>query len=192
MRCSHPGAPVPFIPQYELAVSFVNRKLVRGERACNFEYREDCDDTGIVRNRLLFAIPLTAILGGLSLLHAYWALGGRWGSAYTVPTIRGRRSFDPSPLATWVVCGLLALAVIIVMGKSGWIAPGRFAVLFDAGVWGLGLVFALRAVGNLRTFGFFKIVKGTPFADWDTWLYSPLCILVALLVLGLICLPRER
>jgi hypothetical protein len=40
-----------------------------------------------MRNGLLFAIPLTVILGGLSLLHAYWELGGRWGSAYTVPTV---------------------------------------------------------------------------------------------------------
>jgi hypothetical protein len=145
-----------------------------------------------VGNRLVFAIPLTVILGGLLLLHAYWALGGRWGSAYTVPTINGRRSFDPSPFATWVVCGLLGFAVIIVMGKSGWIVAGPLLVLFDVGVWGLGLVFVLRAVGNLRTFGFFKIVKGTPFADWDTWFYSPLCLLIALLVVGLAWLPPER
>jgi len=145
-----------------------------------------------VSNRLVSAIPLTVILGGLLLLHAYWALGGRRGSAYTVPTINGRRSFDPSPLATWVVCGLLGLAVIIVMGKSGWIAPGPLPVLCDVGVWGLGLVFVLRAAGNLRTFGFFKIVKGTPFADWDTSFYSPLCLLITLLVVALAWLPRER
>jgi hypothetical protein len=77
------------------------------------------------------------------------------------------------------------------MGKSGWIAPGALAVLFDVGLWGLGVVFLLRAVGNLRTFGFFKIVKGTPFADWDTWFYSPLCLLLALLAAGLARLPGE-
>jgi hypothetical protein len=143
-------------------------------------------------NRLLFAIPLAVILGGLLLLHAYWALGGRWGRAYTVPTINGRRSFDPSPSATWVVCGLLGIAVIIVMGKSGWIAPGPLPVLFDVGIWGLGLVFALRAVGNLRTFGFFKNVKGTAFSDWDTWFYSPLCLLLALLATGLARLGRPE
>jgi hypothetical protein len=136
-------------------------------------------------NRLLFAIPLTGILGGLSLLHAYWALGGRWASAYTVPTIGGRRSIDPSPFATWIVCGLLGLAVAIVFGKLEWIGKGRLAVLFDIGIWGLAFVFALRAVGNFRTFGFFKVIKGTPFADWDTWLYSPLCLLIAALVVGL-------
>ena len=53
-----------------------------------------------MRNRLLFAMPLTVILGGLSLLHAYRVLGGRWMSAYTVPTVNGRRIFDPTPIAT--------------------------------------------------------------------------------------------
>jgi hypothetical protein len=86
----------------------------------------------------------------------------------------------------------MGLAVIIVMGKSGWIARGTLPALFDVGVWGLGLVFVLRAVGNLSTFGFFKIVKGTPFADWDTWFYSPLCLVLALLTAGLARLPRAR
>ena len=145
-----------------------------------------------MHSRLLFAIPLAVILAGLALLHAYWALGGRWGSAYTVPTVSGRRMFDPTPLATWVVSGLLGIAVILVMGKAGWITTGPLPVVFDVGVWGLSLVFLLRAVGNLRSFGFFKTVKGTPFAQWDTWLYSPLCLLLALLAAGLARLPHDR
>ena len=114
-------------------------------------------------SRLLFAIPLAVILGGLSLLHAYWTLGGRRGSAYTVPTVNGRRLFDPTPVATWVVSGLLGIAVILVMGKVGWIGTGPLPVLFDVGVWVLGLVFMLRAVGNLRTFGFF--LAGSPYPE---------------------------
>ena len=109
----------------------------------------------------LFAIPLVVILSALMLLHAYWALGGRWGTAYTIPTVGGRRSFDPSPLATWVVCALLGMAVILVMGRVGWIGIAPLSMLFNAGVWGLSLVFLLRAVGNLRTFGFFKSITGT-------------------------------
>lgn len=145
-----------------------------------------------MHNRLLFAIPLAIVLGGIAVLHAYWALGGRWGSAFTVPTVSGRRMFDPTPLATWVVSGLLGIAVILVMGKAGWIGTGPLTLLFDAGMWGLSLIFLLRAVGNLRSFGFFKTVKGTPFAHWDTWFYSPLCLLLAMLAAGLARLPRER
>jgi len=140
-------------------------------------------------SRLLFAVPLVVILSGLSLLHVYWASGGRWGSAYTVPTVSGRRMFDPSPLATWAVAGLLGISVVLVMSKVGWIRT-PLPVLVDVGVWGLSLVFLLRTVGNLRSFGFFKTIKDTPFAHWDTCLYTPLSLLLALLAAGLALMPR--
>jgi|CZKS01.1.fsa_nt_gi hypothetical protein len=145
-----------------------------------------------MHNRFLFAIPLVIVLGGIAVLHAYWALGGRWGTAFTVPTVSGRRMFDPTPAATWLVCGLLGMAVVLVMGKAGWIKTGPLGLLLDVGVWGLSLVFLLRAVGNLRSFGFFKTIKETPFAHWDTWLYSPLSLLLAMLAAGLARIPREH
>jgi hypothetical protein len=145
-----------------------------------------------MRSPRLFAIPLIVIFAALSALHAYWALGGRWGSSNTIPIVHGRRSFEPSPMATWVVCALLGTAVVVVMGKLVWIGPAPLRMLFDIGVWGLGLVFVLRSIGDLRTFGFFKSVTGTSFAQWDTWLYSPLCLLVALLTARLASLPRRR
>ena len=117
-----------------------------------------------------FAIPLAMILASLSLLHAYWALGGRWGVEFTIPVVEGRRAFTPSPLATWAVCGLLALAVGLVARRSPLI-----------GIWGLAVVFLLRAIGEFRMVGLFKSIKDTDFARWDTRLYSPLCLLIALL-----------
>ena len=77
-------------------------------------------------------------------------------------------------------------------GKVGLDRAGPLPALFQVGAWGVALVFLLRAIGNLRTFGFFKVVKGTAFADWDTWFYSLLCLLIALLVVGLATLPRPR
>ena len=44
--------------------------------------------------------------------------------------------------------------------------------------WGtraVGVVFALRALGEFKWVGFFKSVRDTRFARLDTWLYSPLC-----------------
>jgi len=107
-----------------------------------------------------------------------------------VPTIGGRRLFNPSPLATWLVASLLGIAVILVMGRVGWIRTGALSGLVDLGVRVLALVFLLRAVGNLRSFGFFKTITDTPFAEWDTWLYSPLCLLLAMLAAGLVWLVR--
>lgn len=142
--------------------------------------------------RLLFAVPLATILAVLSLLHVYWALGGRWAGAYTVPTVSGRRMFEPTPPAAWGVAGFLMMAVVLVIGKAGWIGTGPLPSVFDVGVWGLSFVFLLRAIGNLRSFGFFKTVKDTPFAHWDSVLYSPLCLMLALLATGLAWLPGRR
>jgi hypothetical protein len=43
----------------------------------------------------------------------------------------------------------------------------------------LALVFAVRAVGDFRYVGFFKALGDEPFRSWDTWLFSPLCLAIA-------------
>jgi hypothetical protein len=114
-------------------------------------------------------------------LHVYWALGGAWGSAATIPAVNGRRALNPSPLATYVVAFLLAAGAVTMCGGVGLFQTGSLSGLFRLGTWCLFGVFLLRAFGNLKTFGFFKSVQGTQFAWWDTHLYSPLCLLLALL-----------
>jgi Protein of unknown function (DUF3995) len=46
---------------------------------------------------------------------------------------------------------------------------------------GMVFVFAGRAIGDFKYFGFFKSIKGTTYAIWDTRVYSPLNLLVAAL-----------
>jgi len=48
-----------------------------------------------------------------------------------------------------------------------------------------GGMFALRASADLNAFGFSKTIRGTLFARWNTWLYSPLCVVIAVLAAGL-------
>ena len=62
---------------------------------------------------------------------------------------------------------------------GGWLPRWTFV----AGGWALVAVFGARVVGDLRWFGLFKWKTGTPFAWWDTWLYVPLCGLLALAAL---------
>ena len=90
------------------------------------------------------------------------------------------------------LAGLFGIGVILVLGKAGFIQTGPLSWVIDCSIWALSLVFLLRAVGNLRSFGFFKTIKETPFAHWDTWLYSPLCLLLATLAAGLASSPRQR
>jgi hypothetical protein len=52
--------------------------------------------------------------------------------------------------------------------------------LFVAGSWTLVAVFIGRVVGDFKWFGIFKSTSESVFAWWDTWLYVPLCFLLAL------------
>jgi len=131
--------------------------------------------------RLICALVFAAVLLFLAGLHVYWALGGAWGSAATIPTMNGRRTLNPSPLATYVVAFLLAAGAVTMCGGVGLFQTGPLTWLFRLGTWCLFGVFLLRAFGNLKTFGLFKSVQGTQFAYWDTHLYSPLCLLLAML-----------
>lgn len=138
-------------------------------------------------NHLLGAV-LLLVFSALSILHVYWAFGGRRGLRNTLPEVDGEPAFEPGPILTLVVAVLLATAggLCAVQGQLLWIAPCEWSRL---GMWCLSAVFALRAIGEFRLVGFFKRVKGTTFATWDTRLFSPLCLIIALLVGTLAWLP---
>ena len=125
-------------------------------------------------------LALSGVLGLLSALHVYWAVGGRWGIAAAIPTDGGRPLFSPSPAATWAVAAALAIAAIVPLVRGGLVAV---PVTPRVSAWAsavLAGVFFVRAVGDFRLVGFFKRGRGTAFAVRDTWLYSPLCLLLAL------------
>ena len=125
------------------------------------------------------AIALASVLAFLSGLHIYWAFGGRWGWGAAIPQIDGRPTFTPSRFATLLVALGLAAAAALPLVRTGALP---FAVPAWLSQWSavfLALIFLVRAVGDFRLVGFFKRVRGTPFAIWDTRLFSPLCLLLA-------------
>ena len=124
-----------------------------------------------------------AVLLCLGAVHFYWAAGGRWGSDVAVPERDGQVLFTPSPAATVLVAMLLCAAALVLLGRLGFWGGWLPQWLFVAGSWTLVAVFGGRVVGDLRWFGIFKQTTGTPFAWWDTWLYVPLCALLALTAL---------
>lgn len=125
---------------------------------------------------------LTALIfAALAALHVFWAAGGTWGRAAAIPAagVGGQRVLHPSPLGTLAVAAALLATALVVLGRLGvWAVPlpGWF---FKWAAWGIALVFLARAVGEFRYVGLFKRVRGTDFAFWDTWLFTPLCLLVA-------------
>ena len=125
-------------------------------------------------------ISTAGVLAVLGLLHIYWAAGGTWGGDVAVPKHDDKPLFEPSPFATVLVAILLFSAALVVLGRLGIWGAVLPRWPFLVGAWVLVAVFAGRVVGDFRWFGVFKRVTGTPFAWWDTWLYVPLCLLLAL------------
>lgn len=115
----------------------------------------------------------------LSLFHIYWAAGGRLGSAVSVPTVNGESLFRPSVLATLLVAAALLLAMLTVLGNIGLVGETIPKWIFRWATLGLSVLFLLRAIGDFKLVGFFKRASDSGFAYWDTILFTPLCLLIA-------------
>ncbi len=122
----------------------------------------------------MFRWSLCGILGLLCLLHFYWAVGGKWARDKVTPFVNGK----PVIRINFVAC--LAMAFLLFLLASAPVVsmkPLPRHVLLA----GMALGFAARAVGDFKYVGFFKSVKGTTFAYWDTRLYSPMNVLLSVL-----------
>ncbi|MBR9884050.1 MAG: DUF3995 domain-containing protein [Oceanospirillales bacterium] len=122
----------------------------------------------------------------LALLHLYWALGGEFGVTAALPEANGAPQFKPDLWATLLIAMLLvAFAGLAgLLGLDTGISESHLGLAAYAGL-AVGGVLLLRAIGETRYVGFLKRVKGTRFARYDTWLYSPFCLLAGLAFLHL-------
>jgi hypothetical protein len=87
--------------------------------------------------------------------------------------------FRPSPLGTLAVALALVAAAASVAAAAGWFGGGRRRRAGRVLTGVLAVLFLLRAVGDFRYVGFFKSMGDDPFRSWDTWLFSPLCAVIA-------------
>jgi hypothetical protein len=128
----------------------------------------------------ILGILLAVIFAVLGLFHCYWAAGGKLGGGAAIPTAPGgERLLNPSPFATVLVALALFAAMLVVLGRLkvwGAFLPSQ---IFYSGTLVIALLFLLRAIGDFHYVGFFKSVSGTNFARWDTILFSPLCLFIA-------------
>jgi hypothetical protein len=129
---------------------------------------------------MLVPLLLAAVLVALSALHVFWAFGGRLATGTAIPEVEGRPAFRPSPAATLVVAAGLLLAAGIALSRGEVLWPSLPGSPAHWGAIAFGVVFVLRAIGEFRLVGFFKKVRDTPFARWDTRLFSPLSLSMGL------------
>lgn len=128
----------------------------------------------------IIALPLIVTFLMLSLWHVYWLLGGRVGLDVAIPEVDGKPVFQPSAAATFVVAIVLAPCALLLAATAGIIPlpvpPTVLAWLTRA----LAFALLLRAIGDFRLVGFFKRIRDTQFARFDTAVYSPLSLLLAI------------
>ena len=133
---------------------------------------------------IIIALLLFLIFLFISLIHLYWAFGGKWGAEGVFPSKSdGSQIASPGIAATLIVAiGLLAFALFY-MVKGGFLSLNIPLWINKNGLWILTGIFILRAIVDFNYLGFFKKVKNTKFAVNDSKYYSPLCFLIGILTL---------
>ena len=93
----------------------------------------------------------------------------------------GEKVLNPGKVDSAAVgIGLTAFGIFYLL-NSGVIDYSLPEWIIKYGSWIIPVLFLLRAVGEFKYVGFFKRVKKTEFAKWDTKLFSPLCLAIAII-----------
>jgi hypothetical protein len=125
-------------------------------------------------------VAVAAIFVVLALWHFYMAAAPSTGRTGAVPMTDIKPLFVPSARATVAVGVVLLLFALLVAGTAGMMSFGLPGWLLRWLSYGLALGLLARAVGEFRYVGFFKRVVGSRFATLDTFVYSPLCLALAM------------
>ncbi|MCF4979240.1 MULTISPECIES: DUF3995 domain-containing protein [Pseudomonas] len=120
----------------------------------------------------------------ISMVHVYWAAGGKLGSTAAIPQLPGefasgpRPAFKPSALGTFLVALGLVLIALLVCLRAGLFFQAVGHQALQWGISAIALIMFARAIGDSELVGFFKTVGGSRFARLDTFFYSPLCLVL--------------
>jgi hypothetical protein len=126
------------------------------------------------------AIALCVVFVVLALWHVHMARAPATGVSGAVPSVDGKPLFKPSRNATLGVAAVLLLFAALVASTAGLIATGLPRILLTWLSYALAAGLLARAIGEFRYLGFFKRVRGTRFATLDSWVYSPVCLVLAI------------
>jgi len=136
-------------------------------------------------------LPLAlAINAFAAAFHLHWALGGRLGYTVSLPQrpdgtpVMAHRLPWWRPAAGAVALGLVALALLL-LAHGGHLPLPLPPGLARAALLATGGAFVARALVPNRYVGFFRSLRGTRWARYDTRLYSPLFLLLGLLLIAL-------
>lgn len=129
---------------------------------------------------LIVALPIIAFAAAF---HLHWALGGRTGLAVSLPQrpdgtpVMAHRIGWWRPAAGAVALGLVLLGALAVAVAQSAATPLPLDIAKGA-LAAIGTAFVLRAIVPTPWTGFFKRIRGTRWARYDSRLYCPLFLLL--------------
>ena len=120
----------------------------------------------------------------LSIIHFYWAFGGKIGYMKAIPEIKGKPTVKPGFVITIIVAIFLLIfgAIAHILGFYNLTSNSYGKYVIYLGYF-LSIIFILRAIGDFKLIGFFKTVKSSEFSKYDTLYYSPLCLSIGIVFL---------
>lgn len=128
----------------------------------------------------------------LSILHFYWAVGGRVWYDDVLPTnSNGLNRMNPSTTTGLIIALGLLFFALITFGNIGLFDKHIKRKYFRFGALIITITFLLRAIGDFKHFGFFKTISSTRFGVNDTQIFTPLCVFIALLSLLIFVFQRS-
>jgi hypothetical protein len=137
----------------------------------------------------MLLLPALAIIAFAASFHFYWAVGGRVGYSVSLPQradgtpVLAHRLSWWRPAAGAVGLCLLALAWLL-LGHARHLPLPLPPELVRGALIAVGAAFAARTLVPNPWVGFFKFRRGTRWARYDTRLYSPLFLLLGILLLA--------
>ena len=129
---------------------------------------------------ILIAIILIIIFLAISAIHFYWAFGGKNWANVVIPTKADDSVlvFKPRPIETAIVAISFIGFAVVVATRVGFMRLPVFQDYVNTVIWTMATIFMVRAIGDFRYAGFFKKIKNTTFGQMDTKYYSPLCLII--------------
>ncbi len=135
----------------------------------------------------IISITLSIAFTIIAVLHIFWAFGYKLDIKNMVPVVDGEPVFTPGPFGTFAVAIVICVfaGISLALGFSNKV-PVNYLPFFKAAGIAIGIILLVRAVGDFKYAGFFKRIKDSNFAKYDSWLYSPFCLMsgVALIYLA--------
>jgi len=131
---------------------------------------------------LLYAILFnTSVIIAMAGMYFFWFVGGKTGLMYAnlkVVKTKGKKH-KPNRVLIFLIALMLVGMALICLAQTG---SFNDYLGIETVKWGnrfTMIVFLARAIGNFKYVGFTKTFRSSEFANMDTFLISPICLIVA-------------